>query len=360
MRIFYKFFIKEFSKNFLLSLLIFIAFFLVGEFFEKFPSFLASKRPLVYFLEYLFWKVQVNLYQIFPYIIGLASLLSVFFLSRSFELLAFLSLGFLRKELLKAYVVIIFVFSIFGGLFLNFTVPKAFYKSEYVWDVKIENKRTQYLIFKDMLFFEGENFILIAIPLEPKAEYLADFILFFLKDIHPEKIFWAKKALYLGNKIWRLEEAIIQEAKDGFQPKFSAMWEGELPLSPKTFVVVEKSVKFASFKELYQRYLFLKMIKKPYYEVWVEFLNRVLYLFIGLTISLFPLTYYLKNYSPQRYISLILHSLIIYFFMSVIILLVQTFTQKILWMPLFIIFFTIFFTIYLISSKGLSSPISSK
>ncbi|MFN3666275.1 MAG: GNAT family N-acetyltransferase, partial [Sediminibacterium sp.] len=102
-----------------------------------------------------------------------------------------------------------------------------------------------------------------------------------------------------------LFDRIIQEAKDGFQPKFSAMWEGELPLSPKTFVVVEKSVKFASFKELYQRYLFLKMIKKPYDEVLVEFLNRVLYLFIGLTISLFPLSYYLKNYSPQRYISLI-------------------------------------------------------
>ncbi|MFN3406876.1 MAG: LptF/LptG family permease [Caldimicrobium sp.] len=351
MRIFYKFFIKEFSKNFLLSLLIFVAFFLVGDFFEKFPSFLASKKPLVFFLEYLFWRTQAHLYQIFPYIIGLASLLSVFFLSRSFELLAFLSLGFFRKELLKVYVVLIFLFSFFGGLFLNFTVPKAFYKSEYVWDVKIENRKTHHLIFKDTLFFEGNNFILIATPLEPKAEYLADFILFFLKDIHPEKIFWAKKALYLGNKIWQLEEAILQEAKDGFQPKFITKWEGELPLSPKTFVVVEKSVKFASFKELYHRYLFLKMIKKPYQEVLVELLNRILYLFVGLTISLFPLAYYLKNYTPIKYISLILHSLAIYFLISVIILLVQTFMQQILWMPLFIIVFTIFMTIYLISFK---------
>ncbi|MFN3921427.1 MAG: LptF/LptG family permease [Caldimicrobium sp.] len=329
---------QEFIKNFFILLVVFSAFFLVGEFFEKLPSFMGSKKPFIFFLKYLFWKMQVNFYQIFPYLLGLTSLLTLFFLSRTYELLALLSLGFFKKEITKTFAFYLIILSFTGGIMLNLILPKAFYNAQYTWDIEIESKMAQHLIFKSSLFFEGEKFILVATPLEPKAEYLADLILLYIENNEPQKVIWAKRALYLGKEVWRLEEAIFQEKERDFQPKFYNQWEGSLSIKPKTFVIVEKSVKFASFKELYQRYLFLKKIQKPYTEVLAEGLNRLIYLFIGIFLGLIPLSFYLKKYSPTKYSIAFLQSLLIFFALSTLFVAFQTLMQRFLLLAFLITF----------------------
>lgn len=342
MLIFHRYFLQEFVKNFFILLIVFATFFLIGEFFEKLPSFMESKKPFIFFLEYLFWKMQVNLYQIFPYLLGLTPLLTLFFLSRTYELLALLSLGFFKRKILKTLGIYLTTFSLIGGIILNLITPHAFYNAQYTWDIKIESKMAQHLIFKESLFFEGEKFILMANPLEPQAEYLADLILLFIEKNEPQKIIWAKKALYLGKGIWRLEEAIFQEKQREFQPKIFDKWEGPLPLKPKTFIIVEKSVKFASLKELYQRYLFLKKIQKPYTEVLAEVLNRIVYLFTGIILGLLPILFYIKKYSPTKYPTVFLQSLLIFFALSTLFVGFQTLIQRYL-------FFSFMITILIVS-----------
>ncbi len=336
MGLFHKFLIKEFSKNFLILLSIFLAFFLIGDFFDKLPTFLIAKKPFFYFIEYLFWKIQVNIYQIFPYLVALTPLLTLFFLSRSLELLAFISLGFLREEIFRALLKLLLSFSLVGGILLNLIVPNAYYQAQYLWEIRIEGRSAQHLIFRGMLFFEGDKFILMATPLEPKAEYLADLVLLFLDGTTPQKIIWAKKAFYLGDRVWKLEEAIFQERELEFKPFFYKNWEGTLPLKPKTFIIVEKPVKFASLKELYQRYLFLKKIQKPPTEVLAEVFHRFLYLFMGIALSLFPLLLYLKKYSPSKYTASFLQSLMLFFIVSSLFVILQTLIPKFVFLPLLI------------------------
>ncbi|MFN4132432.1 MAG: LptF/LptG family permease, partial [Caldimicrobium sp.] len=165
-----------------------------------------------------------------------------------------------------------------------------------------------------------------------------DLILLYIENNQPQKVVWAKKALYLGKEIWRLEEAIFQEKETNFQPKFFNQWEGSLSIKPKTFVIVEKSVKFASFKELYQRYLFLKKIQKPYTEVLAEGLNRLFYLFIGIILGLFPLSFYLKKYTPTKYSIAFLQSLFIFFALSTLFVAFQTLIQRFLLVTFLITF----------------------
>lgn len=319
-----RFLFQSFFKVFLLVFCIFLALYIVIDFFEKLPAFLSSKKPLIYFLEYLFWKSQVNLFQIFPYILSLTLILTLLFLSRTHELLALLSLGIARGELFKRFLHLLFFFSLAGGLLLNFLVPKAYYNTLYTWETKIQRQKAQHLIFKDTLFFEGEGFLLIAKPLEPKGEYLSEVALLFFKKEDPERLIFARTAFYLGGEVWRLEDALFQEAKTQFSPKILKTWEGALPLKPKTFVTVEKPVKFASFKELKQRLNFLRKVSRSTTEVWIELFNRLLYLLLPLFLGGLASFIYLKGYAPHHYTLALSKSLLAFFILSALFVSFQT------------------------------------
>lgn len=319
-----RFLLMNFVKVLLMVFFVFLALYTVIDFFEKLSAFLTSKRPFIFFLEYLFWKSQVNLYQIFPYILSVTQLLTLLFLSRTNELLALLSLGITRQELFRRFFGILIFFSILGGLLLNLVVPGAFYKTLHTWETKILNQKAQHLIFKDTLFFEGRDFLLIATPLEPKGEYLSDLTLLFLSKGEPERLIWAKTALYLGEGRWRLEDALFQEASSQFRPKVLKTWEGSLPLRPKTFVTVEKPVKFASFKELKQRLTFLKRAGRPVTEVVLEFFNRFFYLLLPLFIGGVSGWIYLRGYTPHHNARVLFKSFLAFFLLSVFFVLIQT------------------------------------
>ncbi len=322
---------QNFFKVFLLVLCIFLSLYTVMDFFEKLSAFLGSKRPLIYFLEYLFWKSQVNLYQIFPYILSLTLILTLLFLSRTHELLALLSLGIARGEIFKRFLFLLFLCSLVGGVILNFLVPKAYYNTLYTWETKIQSQKAHHLIFKDTLFFEGEGFLLIARPLEPKGEYLSEVaLLFFNEAEEPERLIWAKTALYLGEGVWRLEEALFQEARTHFRPKILKNWEGSLPLKPRIFVTIEKPVKFASFKELKQRLNFLQKVGRRATEVWVEIFNRLLYLLLPLFIGGLSAKLYLKGYTPHHYTFALLKSLLAFFILSALFVSFQTLLTRLL------------------------------
>lgn len=331
MGLLFRYLLREYLKTLIFFLFLFLFFFLVIDFFEKLSSFLKKEKPFSFFLEYLFWKVPVSLYQIYPFCLTLSSLLSLFFLSRSRELLALISLGITRKEIYKRYLFLLFVLSFLGGLLLNYFLPFSYYRAIYTWETKIEGKRAEHLIFGNTLFFEGENFFLTATPLEPKGEYLSDFTLVLLKKGEPEKLFFAKRALYRGDNIWELEEAILQNAGEDFKPHIYKSFKGHLPIKPKTFATVEKSVKFASFKELRQRLSFLKKVGKSQTEVLAEVLNRFFYLFSGFILGIIPLWFYLREYAPVRTGEVILKAMFFFLLLSALLLSFQTLLYKSFW-----------------------------
>ncbi|MCX7872919.1 MAG: LptF/LptG family permease [Caldimicrobium sp.] len=330
-----RFLFREACKTFLLLLLFFLVFNVVIDFFEKLPSFLTYKKPFFYFLTYLFWKIQLNLFQIYPYAIGLSVLVSLILLSRTYELLGLISLGIQPKEIFKKLAHFLLIFTLGGTLALILLSPKAYFEAQKTWDILIEEKKAHHLIFKGEFFFEGENFFLIAKPLEPKGEFLADLTLIYIYENRPTKILWAEYALYQG-KTWLLEKVVQQDIKEDFKPRFSENWSGELPFKPKTFVLVEKPIRYLSLKELYQRWLFLKRTNKPQKEVLTEFLNRLFYLFSGYILGLYPLYLYLKSYAPHQFQSTIIKSFVSFFILTFLYLFLQTISSPYPYFSLFI------------------------
>lgn len=323
MKLFSRFIWQEAGKIFFILLLIFLAFYLVMDFFERLPSFLTAKKPLLFFLKYLLWKIQLNIFQIYPYVVGLSGIVTLIILSRSQELLALICLGIKQKEILSKLANLLLFMTLFGSLILIIISPKAYYEAHKTWDIDIEERKVQHLIFKGEFFFEGENFLLIAKPLEPKGEYLKDLTLIYLEEDQPSKVLWAEYAIY-REKTWHLERVVLQDRSQEFKPIFMERFSETLPFKPKTFVLVEKPIKYLSLKELYQRWLFLRKVDKPQKEIFAEFINRIMYLFSGYLLGLIPIFVFLKYYSPHNFKSAVIKGFFSFFFLSFLYLLSQT------------------------------------
>jgi lipopolysaccharide export system permease protein len=328
MKVSTKFLFKELLKINLFILPMTFIFFNVIDFFERYSTFSIYKKPFIIFLEYLFWKGIVNFYQVFPYLLAFSTILTMFYLTRTKELLALLSLGYSRRTVYKILLLSVFLFNFFFGILLNYISPLAFQNAVDVWERKVLGKKKELVFLKKKLFFEGQNYFLIAQPLEPNAEYLGD-VLYLTIDLKGEieEIIWADTMLY-SNGSWILEKLVVQKRSENFVPKKFDKQERSLPFNPSTLVVTEKTLKFLTIKELYQRLQFLSKVGKSTKEVILEFLFRFYYLFAGFFISLWCIHIYLKFYSPVNQTTAIGSSLIVYIFISLTTLMIFSFILK--------------------------------
>ncbi len=330
MKVRQKFLYQEFFRFSGLLFFLFGAFTLIIDFFEKFPRFLSLKKPLILFLSYLFWKAWIDLYQLFPFVLALSALLQIFWWSRNRELIAFLSLGFSKKEVLGEMLKVYALVSLIGGVFLTFVFPRAVFNAIYIWDYQMTGKRASYLVFKKEILFQGKNFFLVATPLEPGGEYLKNMVIVFFKNLEdpsPQEIIWAEEGWYEG-KGWILKKVVLQTAKKNFRPKRLSTLKIALPFNPHTLVVVEKSLHFLSLKELYQRLIFLKRVKRPFSSVIAEIFLRLMYLFWPLTLIYFPLVYYFENFKPDHFSEEFFKSFLLFFLLAMWLMFLQTFVRK--------------------------------
>lgn len=315
---------KEILKNLVFIFLLFFSFLVVIEVFEKFSAFLITNKSFYYFVKFLFWKMIVNVFYFYPYALILSFILTLFLFARSAELLALLTLGFRREEIFRKIFLLLAILSILGEIFLTLVVPRAFFLAQITWISEIEEKKTLHLIFKDELFFEGDKFLLIGRPLEPKGEYLSEIVVvFFGEESTVERVLWAGTGMYREGK-WLLREVTIQRRETDFDPEIYRNLEQELPFNPQMLVLVEKPVRFLSFGELYRRYEFLKLTERPLQEIWAELFNRVLNILSGLFIGVLPLYLFLFIYSPRRLKLSLLTSLLSFLTLVGLFLFLQT------------------------------------
>jgi len=338
-----KFLYQEFFRFSGLLFFLFGAFTFIIDFFERFPRFLSLKKPVILFLSYLFWKSWINFYQLFPFVLGLGALLQIFWWSRNRELIAFLSLGFSKKEVLGEFLKVYAIVSLIGGLCLTFIFPRAVFNAIYIWQYQMTGRKASYLVFKKEIFFQGKNFFLVATPLEPGGEYLKDIVIVFLKnleDTSPQEIIWAEEGWY-EKKDWILKKVVLQSLKKNFCPEKFNTLKIVLPFNPHTLVVMEKSLHFLSLKELYQRLIFLKKVQRPSGAVIAEIFLRFMYLFWPLCLVFYPLVYYFENFKPDHFTGEFLKSFFLFFLMAIWLMFLQTFVRKSeLWAG-FLLFFTI-------------------
>ncbi len=259
--------------------------YLLVEFFEKLEDILAGQVPKLVFFKYLLFKVPEILYQIWPMALSLALLSALAYLSRGYELLALRSLGFSALKILRPYLFLALGASFLVSGFLALTLPPSSFQAIYTWEVEIKGQRPQKLLSQGELFFAGPDFLLWAKPLEPGGELLADFFWVQLEKARPVRLLYASRARFLGKGRWLLERGLIEERQGEFAPRSFAQKEVSLAFSPSTLLSVKRPLKALTFRELWQRYQYLKPLGPKKFEPLAEMVYRLGFPFWGLLLS---------------------------------------------------------------------------
>lgn len=290
---------QEVFRVSLVSLSIFLGFYLVIDFFERLGDFLKFGKPFYLFGRYIFWKNLINLYEVFPFVVGFSGVLTLFIWAKTNELLGFLSLGVAKGVLLRETGKALLGIGILGGVFLNLVLPYATFNALYTWEYKIVGKKKQQVVLGDQIFFTGDDCYLIAKPLEPKGEYLGEVtVVVYDKDKRVLSLIWAESGYYSQGR-WVLKEVVQQRREKGFSPEFLPQASYRFSFEPDTLTTVKKPVYFLSIPELIERARFLAKINSPYQEVVAELFLKGFYLFVPFLLAVFSVFAFLKFFVPN-------------------------------------------------------------
>ncbi len=255
--------------------------YLTVEFFEKLEDALNSPAGITTFLLYLLLRLPEILFQIWPPALALALLAAMAYLSRGQELLALRTLGFSPLKLIRPYILTALVLSLGMSLFLALTLPRTAYQALYTWEVRIKGQRPQSLLAQGKLFFTGPEYFVSARPLEPRGELLADFLFVEHRAWQPVRIIYAQKARFLGKNRWLLWKGMLERRIQEFHPRVFDRLELSLPFSPEILLSIKRPLKALTFRELRDRYNFLKASGLSAAGPLSEILYRLLYPFLA-------------------------------------------------------------------------------
>ncbi len=256
--------------------------YLLVEFFERLEDVLSARAPVGLFLLYLLYRIPEILVQVWPPALALAALSSLALVARGHELLALRTLGFSPGKILRPYLAAGLLLSLGVSGFLALTLPGASYQALSLWEIRIKGHRPQTVLASGRLFFVGPNFLLLATPLEPRGEYLADFFYVERKASGPTAYLYARRARYLEGRKWRLEEGLVARKAHEFLPRAFGRQTFEIAFSPEVLLSVKQPLKTLSLEDLWRRYRFLRASELPASEPLSEILFRLLYPLVGL------------------------------------------------------------------------------
>lgn len=208
MRILLRYFLKEFFKFFIISLLSMTAILLVAEFFDKMDEFYAKNPPVYLVLQYLLLRAPKSLLLVAP----VASLLSILFTvgiaSKWKETVAIKASGGSIKRLFSYFLVLGIIISLLVLILGETLAPVATRKASWIRNTRIL-KKVQRITFREgVLWVKGLDGSLIRIRdfVEDKNRVLKVSIFNFSPSFELVKRIEADEAEWIDGK-WELKNA---------------------------------------------------------------------------------------------------------------------------------------------------------
>ncbi len=246
------------------------------EFFDKLDNITKAKVPLSYLFYYLLMRLPEIFLDLWPIALSLAALLSFAFLARGGELLAFRTLGFSPISLIKPYLLTSLFFSL---LFVGATekiLPSAAYEARFFWETKVRHKEPKGLVLRGKLYFRGVNSFLVGQVISSDVKRLKDVVYVKIDSQGlPLQIIWAKKATFTGKK-WVFFQGVLKNSYDR-QPSWFSQKEFSLEFSPETVLIVKRTPRLQSLKELWHQRKFLLKAGLPAIKAESEIAYRLFY-----------------------------------------------------------------------------------
>ncbi len=281
MKLYVRYLLRPYFFMFILLALVLVGLYALVEFFDKLDNVTKAGVSYRVLLEYLLYRFPQMLFDLWPIVVSLAGLLSLAFLSRGGELLAFRTLGFSNLRLAFPYFVLAFLLSLGFVSLAAEVIPETTYRALYVWEVKVYKKEPRGLVVKGRLFFRGVDSFFTGHVLRPDASLLRDVT--YARVDHeglPTFIIWAKKAYYERGR-WVFEKGLYKRKARGMKPVWFERRSFSLEFSPETVLVVKRIPRAQFLKELWDQREFLKEAGLPTTAPESEMAYRLFYPLAG-------------------------------------------------------------------------------
>jgi lipopolysaccharide export system permease protein len=293
MKIFRRYFLKEFFKYFVIILLGFTAIAILTEFFDKATEFYSEKPPIYLIVLYLLLQTPRVILYALPFASLFSILITIGIASKWKETVVIKASGSSTRSLFSSFIIVGIIISLTALLLGETVVPAATSKAVYVRKAKILKQSLKIMQRETALWLKGLDGSLIRIDgfVEDENKILKTSIFKFNSSFGLEKRIEAHEAEWV-NGAWNLKNVTIFDFKNQSTEKFDSFLSTSLE-EPKIFREEIKKPAEMNFLELHAYYTRiqkagfknLKYLVRLYEKLAYPTINFVMILF-GISLSL--------------------------------------------------------------------------
>jgi lipopolysaccharide export system permease protein len=254
MKIFRRYFFKEFFKFFIIVLVSFTAMSIVAEFFDKATEFYTEKPPVHLIIEYLLLQAPRVILYALPFASLFSILITIGMASKWRETVIIKASGGSTKKLFSSFLILGAVISLISLLLGETVVPEATRKAAYVRKVNILKQSPRIIQSRGSLWMKGLDGSLVRISgfIENDNRILKTSIFKFNPSFGLEKRTEADEAVW-DHGVWRLKNVTVFDFRNNSVNNYGSLTSTSLE-DPKIFREEMKKPDEMNFMELYNYY----------------------------------------------------------------------------------------------------------
>ncbi len=159
MNILDKYILKDFLRFLLITLLSFIALFLIVDFFEKIRMFLSNNASVGQMAAYFVCSIPMIISYVFPPAVLLATLMTFSSLSKFNEITAMKANGINIYRISLPLIIFAAIAAVFLFYFNELVTPASVQKTEHIVKVDVQKQKTLGFFKQNEIWYHGENAI---------------------------------------------------------------------------------------------------------------------------------------------------------------------------------------------------------
>lgn len=159
MKLLDKYILKEFLKFLIITVLSFIALFLIVDFFEKIRMFLSNKASIGQIASYFVYSIPMIISYVFPPAVLLTTLMTFSSLSKFNEITAMKANGINIYRISLPVIILAAIASVFLFYFSELITPASVQKTEHIVKVEVQKQKTLGFFKQNEIWYHGDNAI---------------------------------------------------------------------------------------------------------------------------------------------------------------------------------------------------------
>lgn len=266
MRLLDKYILKEFLRFLVITLLSFIALFLIVDFLEKIRMFLSNNASVGQMASYFVYSIPMIVSYVFPPAVLLSTLMTFSSLSKFNEITAMKANGINIYRISLPIIIFAATAAIFLFYFSELITPASIQKTEHIVKVEVQKQKTLGFFKQNEIWYHGENAVYNFKMFDVDKNIIRGVTINYLSpDFTLMTRIDAQRAEWKSDK-WFFYDLLTTRFDNNNNPVLE--WSKEkvinIPENPNDFKVMQKDVEKMGYFELRK---YVKKIRLEGYDV---------------------------------------------------------------------------------------------